>query len=134
LNKKKYLQRAAQNSIKTSKLELAQTQFLHANPVCGDNVALKVEQADGTIIDIEHYTNSCAICNASINTLKEIMIGKTIPEVLEIIDYANIYFKNDVESKYTELMPFENIKNYPERYMCAYLPYHGLKKEISNEK
>ncbi len=134
MNKVRVLQRKAELAHNTSDIKLLQTSKLYANPVCGDNIAFKIIKKNDVIIEILHYTNSCSICNASISVLKELIQGKTIKEVHVIADAVKDFLTQPNISIDKRLVILSSIYKYPERYMCAYLPFRSLISEIYNEE
>lgn len=110
------------------------------NPSCGDKLVLFVQLEGDIIKDIKHNSEGCAIFSASCSLLSAHLIGKSKPEVLEILD---IYLKlitlsdsvpSDAElTKLGKLGVFQNIRQYPARIKCAALFTRTLQSLLLGE-
>ena len=56
----------------------------HVNPTCGDEVTLRVHLDGDTIADVSYEGMGCSISQASVSAMYDLVIGKTVPEALEI--------------------------------------------------
>ena len=97
---------------------------------CIDNLNFAVKIEDNVIKDIKFDGEACAISTSSSSIMTDLVKGKTIDEVKNIIaNYENMidekpYDKNILE----EANVYDEIYKQPNRKKCALLPYEGLKK------
>ncbi len=54
------------------------------NPVCGDQMRMFLQIADGRIADVKWKTYGCASAIASTSALSELVKGKTLDEALQV--------------------------------------------------
>ncbi|KZS78796.1 Fe-S cluster assembly sulfur transfer protein SufU [Mycobacterium kansasii] len=125
-------------------------QVYHVNPVCGDEVTLRVALSDDgtTITDVSYDGQGCSISQASTSVLTQQVIGRSVPEALQIIDA----FTEMVSSRGTvhgdedvlgDGIAFAGVAKYPARVKCALLGWMACKdalaqashalEEVSNE-
>lgn len=103
---------------------------------CIDNLDYMIKIEDNIIKDIKYDGEACVISTAASSLLSDLIIGKTVSEVLDIIDN---YEKMISEEKYDKnkldmLVVFDEISKQPNRKKCALLPFHGVKKAILKYK
>lgn len=54
------------------------------NPSCGDHTHVYAEVEDGTLEQVTHETDGCAICTAAVSVLTEEVVGMEVEEVREL--------------------------------------------------
>lgn len=102
---------------------------------CIDNLDFACKIENGVIKDFRFDGEACAISTSSASIMSELVKGKKIEEVKEIIEnYENMinekpYNKDLLE----EANCYDEIYKQPNRKKCALLPYEGLKKIIEGE-
>ena len=82
------------------------------NPSCGDEGELCVEVQDGIITNVKWSGRGCAISQASMSMMSELLIGKNIKE-LKLMMPGDVY-------------KMLGIQITPSRVNCALLPYRAL--------
>lgn len=55
----------------------------HVNPVCGDEVTMRVRLAGDRIEDVSYDSEGCSISQASESVLTELVIGRTVGEAMK---------------------------------------------------
>ena len=106
------------------------------NPLCGDQITLKVElDDDGTIRDIGFQGSGCAISKAAASTMTQIVKGKTVKEVGELFGsyHALVTGSGDTEPDLDalgKLAVFAGVAEFPMRVKCATLAWHTLHEAI----
>ena len=62
----------------------------HVNPLCGDEVTLRVTLKDATgepvVADVSYDALGCSISQASASVMSELIIGKTVPEAMSLAE------------------------------------------------
>lgn len=84
------------------------------NPLCGDKLQMFISIVDGTVEEIKHMPQGCAISKASASLLTEFAKGKTVLELKKLT-------KKDI-------MKMLGIELGPNRIKCALLSLEALQK------
>ena len=97
------------------------------NPVCGDSFDLYFDVENGRMVDVRFSGYGCAVSRASTVILAEMMEGKSVEELNQIVS-AYLHFVEsgkgaDVPAKW---VPFRKAGQYPGRMKCATLAWHEL--------
>jgi nitrogen fixation protein NifU and related proteins len=112
-------------------------QVFHVNPVCGDEVTLRVALSDDgdRVADVSYDGQGCSISQASTSVLAEQVIGQAVPEALKTIDA----FTEMVSSRGTvqgdedvlgDGVAFAGVAKYPARVKCALLGWMAFKDAL----
>ncbi len=99
------------------------------NPVCGDEVLIDLEVAEGLVRRIRFSGQGCSISQASASMLTQHIQGAPVEEVLERID-AFRAFMTGSEPPYEALGDLEimaGVRRFPVRVKCALLSWNVLK-------
>ena len=114
------------------KLEDANLVLEGVNPSCGDDIILELKEENGVITDGAFVGCGCAISQASVDMMLELVIGKTKEEALALADLFSRMIKG--EAKGEELEPLEeamslsDIAKMPARVKCAVLGWHTMEE------
>ena len=103
------------------------------NPLCGDEIQIKLLIKKDKIIDFGYQGDSCIYCQASASLLSKISINKKINKINKLCDDAKSFFDGNhkiFEEKWTNLNKIFNSKNLA-RKECILLPFKTLKKIVS---
>ena len=108
----------------------------HVNPVCGDEVTLRVTLKDSdagpVVADISYDALGCSISQASASVMTEAVTGKTVREAMEI----SAAFLGLMQSRGNaepdedllgDAVAFEGVSKYPARVKCALLGWMAWK-------
>ena len=103
---------------------------------CIDNLDFMVKIEDDIIKDSMFDGEACVISTSASSIMNDLIIGKTVDEVLNIIDNyeAMIDEKKYNEECLGEANAFNQIYKQANRKKCALLPFDGLKKIIYKYK
>lgn len=99
------------------------------NPVCGDEIEIKVKLDNGKVSDVSVNCMGCAISVASGSMLAELIDGKTLSEIKEIADYVKAMLKGEEikgEFDLGDLEALRGVKKFPVRVKCALLSWTTL--------
>jgi nitrogen fixation protein NifU and related proteins len=109
------------------------------NPSCGDNITLnlKVDEHDA-IIDGTFTGSGCAVSQASVDMMLDLIIGKKKEEALHLADI----FMNMIQGKakpeeieeLDEAASLEDISRMPARVKCAVLGWRTMKEMLNEGK
>lgn len=98
------------------------------NPLCGDNIQIYLQTADGRITDVRFEGSGCAISTASASLMTEAIVGKTIEEAETIFrSFQEMVTTPGDTEEHPELGDLEvlaGVREYPVRIKCATLPWH----------
>ena len=119
------------------------------NPLCGDKVHIFLKLNENKKLeDISFEGQGCAISMASASIMTDLLKGKEVKEVKEIVnDFLEMIKEKDEintnllkDDEKTKLMCLSGVKQYPMRVKCATLSWHTLtsaidksQNEINNE-
>ena len=104
------------------------------NPLCGDEIQIKLVIKDDKIIDFGYQGNSCVYCQASASLLSKISINNSKHKLNELCNDVKSYFNGNltnIEDKwgtFKKLLKKENLL----RKECILLPFKALEKIIKN--
>ncbi|MEA5456687.1 SUF system NifU family Fe-S cluster assembly protein [Sinomonas sp. JGH33] len=98
------------------------------NPVCGDEVTVRVEARDGAIASLRWEGHGCSISMASASVLHDLAEGATADEFHEVVDA----FRDMVRSRgkvsgdpdiLGDAAAFEGVSRYVARVKCAMIAW-----------
>ena len=103
------------------------------NPLCGDEIHIKLVINNQKITDFGYQGKSCIYCQATASILSNKLVNYKILTVNELCDYANSYFTENLRNLSKEwkfLSKLLNQKN-ASRKECILLPFNALKKIVT---
>ena len=96
------------------------------NPSCGDDIVLQLRVEDG-----------CAISQASVDIMLDLVIGKTKEEAMHLADLFFQMIKGTVSDEELEELEeasaLVDISHMPARVKCAVLGWHTLTEMLGDE-
>ena len=103
---------------------------------CIGNLDFMVLIEDNIIKDAYFDGEACAISTSASSIMMKLIIGKSIDDVLKIIEnYENMIEEKPYDdSILEEALAFDEIHKQANRKKCALLPYEGLKKILLSSK
>lgn len=107
------------------------------NPSCGDEIELELQVENGVIADGSFTGVGCAISQASVSIMIDLVREKTIEEGRRL---AEIFLKmatrqplsDDELDELEDAAALKNISDMPARVKCATMPWHTLVKVLDN--
>jgi nitrogen fixation NifU-like protein len=111
----------------------------HVNPTCGDEVTLRVHLETGaageTIADVSYEGMGCSISQASVSAMHDLVVGKPVPEALEIGEHFRTLMQSKgdpsvaekLEDELEDAVAFAGVSKYPARIKCALMGWMALK-------
>ncbi len=102
---------------------------------CIDNLDFACKIKNGIIEDLRFDGEACAISTSSASIMSELVKGKKVEEVKEIIENYECMINEKPYNKdlLEEANCYDEIYKQPNRKKCALLPYEGLKKILERE-
>jgi len=108
----------------------------HVNPICGDEVTLRVTLKDAggepAVADVSYDALGCSISQASVSVLTDLVIGKPVAEAMEISGkFLELMRSRDAaepdEDALGDAVVFAGVAKYPARIKCALLGWMAWK-------
>jgi nitrogen fixation NifU-like protein len=112
----------------------------HVNPVCGDEVTLRVrldsDGVDATVNDVSYDAVGCSISQAATSVLTDLVVDRPVKEALSTLDtYVEmIQGRGQVEPDEEVLedaVAFAGVARYPARVKCALLGWMAFKDAVA---
>jgi nitrogen fixation NifU-like protein len=111
------------------------------NPLCGDQVTLFLDVADGTIRDLAFQGSGCAISTASASLMTDALKGRTVEEARALFRGFHELVTTGAPAESGEgsapdlgkLAVFGGVREFPMRVKCATLPWHTLKAALDQQ-
>ena len=103
------------------------------NPLCGDEIHIKLVINNQKITNFGYQGNSCIYCQATASLLSDKLISYKIENIKELCNYADVYFgekQKNLKKEWIFLGKLLNQKNFS-RQQCILLPFNALKKIVS---
>jgi nitrogen fixation NifU-like protein len=108
----------------------------HVNPVCGDEVTLRVTLKDSdagpVVADVSYDALGCSISQASASVLSDLVIGRPASEGMKVHDEFLALMQSQGEGAPDEdvlgdAVAFAGVSKYPARIKCALLAWMAWK-------
>ena len=104
------------------------------NPLCGDEIQIKLVIEDEKLVDFGYQGKSCIYCQATASLLSNKLINSKKNKINELCDFAKSFFDKkqvNILKKWSFLSELFNKKNIS-RKECILLTFNALKKIVSN--
>ena len=123
----KILSLAAKNK-KIIALEDFNRSFEMRNPMCGDEVKVRVKLVETKIIDISAVVRGCALCEASAGLVVELFKNKAVPDETFLNEFLS--WLENTEKSFSDHLPtqmeiFEPIREIKNRHKCITMPFEA---------
>ncbi|WP_343600677.1 Fe-S cluster assembly sulfur transfer protein SufU [Mycobacterium sp.] len=112
-------------------------QVHHVNPVCGDEITLRVAlSGDGErIADVSYDGQGCSISQAATSVLTERVIGRSVVQALKTVDaFTEMVSSRGLVAGDEEVLgdgvAFAGVARYPARVKCALLGWMAFKDAL----
>ena len=104
------------------------------NPLCGDEIQIKLVIKGDKIIDFGYQGNSCVYCQASASLLSKISLNNKKNKLNKLCDDVKSYFDGNlkiIDIKWKSLKKLFKKENLS-RKECILLPFKTLKRILNN--
>ena len=106
------------------------------NPLCGDEFELFMNIENNVIKQARFQGKGCSISRASASIMMDLIEGKTITEVSNLIKKFKGMFLEDTVPNFTEdeedLEALSSVQKVPVRVKCAVLSWNTLEKALKD--
>ena len=107
------------------------------NPTCGDEVTLELLVKGDTIVDGAFHGYGCAISQASVDIMLDMIIGKTKEEANALADLFFKMIQGQASEEDLEILQeagaLQDIARMPARVKCAVLGWHTMKEALQTD-
>ena len=103
------------------------------NPLCGDEVKVRIKLVETKIIDISAVVRGCALCEASAGLVVELFKNKDIPDenfLEEFFSWLKNAERNLSDQLPIEMKIFEPIREIKNRHKCITMPFEATYRSI----
>jgi nitrogen fixation NifU-like protein len=107
------------------------------NPLCGDEVELRVSFEDGAVSDLSVRGRGCSISQASGSMLTDVILGKPVEEVRRLIGLFTSMVtdpEGDPPAELGDLEALQGVAKFPVRVKCATLAWHTLEDGLEQRE
>ena len=128
----KILSLAAKNK-KTIALKDFNRSFEMRNPMCGDEVKVRIKLVETKIIDISAVVRGCALCEASAGLVVDLFKNNDVPDekfLEEFFSWLENAQKNLSDQLPIEMEIFEPIREIRNRHKCITMPFEATYRSI----
>ena len=131
----KILNLASENK-KSTAIEDFNRSFEVKNPMCGDEVKVRLKLIDKQITDISAIVRGCALCEASAGLVVKLFKKNDIPNKQLTEDFEN--WLNNIDQPIPASLPkemevFKPIKAIKNRHKCITMPFEATVKSVQND-
>jgi nitrogen fixation NifU-like protein len=112
------------------RLDAAQVEVRHYNPVCGDELTVGLRLDGGQVAEIAVDAVGCSISQASASVMSEQVLGRPLDEGLAAGEAFRQMLVGDAEPDEDVLgdgVAFQGVAKYPVRVKCALLGWMAFK-------
>ncbi len=104
------------------------------NPSCGDDIILQLKVEDGIIVDGTFEGDGCAISQASVDIMLDMVVGRTKEEALHIAELFHKMIEGSASEEEIEELEeagaLRDISHMPARVKCAVLGWNTMKEML----
>ena len=104
------------------------------NPSCGDNITLYLKTENGKITEGSFEGSGCAVSQASVDMMLDLIIGQTEQDALHLCDNFMSMIKGTATQEQIEELDeagaLQDISHMPARVKCAVLGWHTMEEML----
>ncbi len=123
--------RAPKNRSET--LEDEDVHVHHSNPLCGDELDLRIHVEDDKLVSLAFSGEGCSISQSSASTMTLAVKGREIDDVLDLVDDFRAMMRGDEPARPDDLgdgIAFTGVAKFPVRVKCALLSWMAVKDAV----
>ncbi|MBR0032940.1 MAG: SUF system NifU family Fe-S cluster assembly protein [Treponema sp.] len=107
------------------------------NPSCGDNITLYLRIEDGKVTDGSYTGSGCAISQASVDMMLDLVIGRESQDALRLCDIFMRMIKGGASEQEIEELDeagaLQDVSHMPARVKCAVLGWRTLDEMLRSK-
>ena len=120
---------------RASDLDGAQVHVHHSNPLCGDELDLRLRVADDRVDGLAFDGDGCSISMASASAMSEAVVGRDLADAEDLAEAFRLMMHGEDLTREDDLrdgIAFQGVAQYPVRVKCALLGWMALRDAISS--
>ena len=105
----------------------------HSNPLCGDEMDLRLRVDDNTVGGLVFDGEGCSISQASASAMTVAVIGRPLDDALDLAEDFRRMMHGDEPKRGDDLLDgvaFQGVAKFPVRVKCALLGWMAVKDAI----
>src|SRR5690625_386548 len=105
----------------------------HSNPLCGDEMDLRLRVADGKVDGLVFDGEGCSISQASASAMSDVVIGRELKDALDLAEDFRKMMHGDEPERADDLgdgVAFQGVARFPVRVKCALLGWMAVRDAI----
>jgi nitrogen fixation NifU-like protein len=106
----------------------------HSNPLCGDELDLRLRVAEDAIDGLAYDGDGCSISMASASAMSEAVAGRSLADADDLAEVFRLMMHGEGIKREDDLLDgvaFQGVAKFPVRVKCALLGWMALKDAIS---
>lgn len=127
--------RLAAEAAKAGRLAAPDATATVRNPLCGDQITVDLDVADGRITDYAHHTRACVLCQASASLLGGTALGRDGSQCDDARARLQRFLTGDPAALGPDLAAFAvfaPVVDYVSRHTCILLPFDALNRAMAD--
>lgn len=105
------------------------------NPLCGDELTLRLRAEHDRIEEIAFEAQACAVCMGSASLMTTLARGMTLRDVPGLLHRVHLLLQGQAEAaKLGDLAPLAGVSRFAARVKCAALPWSALEAALALKK
>ncbi len=105
----------------------------HSNPLCGDEMDLRIRVKDGKLDAVVFDGEGCSISQASASAMTQAVADRDLDDVLELSEQFRLMMYGEEPPRIDDLedgIAFQGVAKFPVRVKCALLSWMAVKDAI----
>jgi nitrogen fixation NifU-like protein len=105
----------------------------HSNPLCGDEMDLRIHVEGDTLAGIVFDGEGCSISQSSASAMTEAVKGRPLADVLELAEDFRLMMHGEDSKRADDLgdgIAFQGVAKFPVRVKCALLGWMAVRDAI----
>ena len=118
---------------RTGELDPHDVHVHHSNPLCGDELDLRLRVKDATIEGIAYDGDGCSISMASVSVMTEAVLGRSLKDADDLGEDFRQLMHGEEAHRADDLgdgVAFSGVAKFPVRVKCALLGWMALRDAI----
>ncbi len=107
------------------------------NPLCGDEVDVRIDFKNGSVSDLSVGGRGCSISRASGSIMTDLVIGKPVEDIRKLSDLVTKMLtepEGEPPEELGDLEALQGVAKFPARVKCATLAWHTLEDGLKQRE